>query len=88
MLEGFEDVCLSFLSRVYLWPETGTLPTEIGLLQGLDIFLVNDNAFDGNIPSEVGLLSSAELIQLDLNKFSTSGVLLVISFFCAFLLTR
>lgn len=65
-------VCLSCIFGLV----PGTLPTEIGLLQGLEIFLVNENAFNGKVPSELGLLSNAELIQLDLNKFCTSGACL------------
>jgi hypothetical protein len=46
----------------------GTIPTELGLLSNLRLFLANDNpGLSGTLPTELGLLSNMEKVQLSLN---------------------
>jgi Leucine-rich repeat (LRR) protein len=48
---------------------TGTLPPELGNLQGLTQLYLNTNALNGTIPSELGRLQSMIALFLDKNSF-------------------
>lgn len=50
---------------------TGTLPSQLDQLTGLELFYVNHNNMEGPIPTEVGLLSDGLLtLGLDDNDFT------------------
>ena len=50
---------------------TGTIPTEVGQLTGLDTLDLSDNGLTGNVPQELGNLTA--LAELDLSKNRLSG---------------
>ena len=44
--------------------DTGTIPTEIGLLSSLEKLYLNQNQLTGGVPSEIGLLLQLKFITL------------------------
>lgn len=57
------------LSTSSLW---GSLPTELGLLTGLQELSLDNNSLEGPIPPELGLLSGLQLLWLSSNSLDGS----------------
>ena len=49
---------------------TGSLPSEVGLLNNLRLLALNNNHMTGILPSEIGLTSSLQNLWLDSNSFT------------------
>jgi hypothetical protein len=49
---------------------TGSLPSTIGLLSGLEYLAIVSTAIGGSLPSEIGLLQSVVNLNLENNEFS------------------
>lgn len=62
---------LTFLS-LSLNRFTGTIPTELGLLQNLDQLLLFSNALTGPLPSQLGHLTVLTYMDLSQNKLGSS----------------
>ncbi|CAB9517854.1 Receptor protein kinase CLAVATA1 [Seminavis robusta] len=53
---------------------SGILPDQIGELQELQYFFLEDNSFTGSIPSEVGNLSQLKLLSMDFQPYLTGDL--------------
>jgi hypothetical protein len=53
---------------LYLNDLTGTLPTELGLLTGLEYVDLSFNQFTGTLPTELGNLSNLSELYLEYNE--------------------
>lgn len=62
----------SYLKRLILSKNnfTGTIPSTLGLLDGLMEIALDDNMFSGTIPSEISKIRSLELLILSRNHLS------------------
>ena len=49
---------------------TGTLPTELGLMQELDLLDVGQNFLTGQIPAEIVAMSSLKILWLSSNQLT------------------
>jgi LRR receptor-like serine/threonine-protein kinase FLS2 len=49
---------------------TGAIPSEIGNLQNLEIFAINENKFMGQIPFEIFNISTIQIIEMSFNILS------------------
>ena len=50
----------------------GSLPREVGLLQGLKMFFLTSNDIEGSVPTELGLLTNLERLKLSRNLIQGS----------------
>lgn len=50
----------------------GQLPTQLGMMQKLNILALDDNGLDGTIPSEIGSLSRLQILDLSNNALGGS----------------
>lgn len=74
-IEEEKGVVSSKLEQLSLFNNSlsGSLPSSIGKLSGLQILLLSGNKFTGEIPSEIGLLKN--VLKMDLSRNNFSGMI-------------
>jgi hypothetical protein len=70
--ERAESMYYSRVSSRALPPLTGTIPTEIGRMSSLRVFILANQMVGGTLPTEIGLLGQS-LEQIDISMNGTSS---------------